>query len=190
MNRVRFLLSQHFFWHGGDRSEIFAQPIDPDERLLAITISFKSQRFWNLKGRTSVRNVYKSGPISAIISWFPPKSHVLKRNVDGSSIGKPRLAGIGGVLHNHKGLVLGFFSAPVGIKDSNEAELLDFLHLWTRCLSLMFRAMLTIWVMVLQNKHDVFLISSKAIKFNPSTTLSYTEARALSELALQVFKTL
>lgn len=88
----------------------------------------------------------------AIISWFPPKSHVLKWNVDGSSIGKPRLAGIGGVLHNHKALVLGFFSAPVGIKDSNEAELLDFLHIWTRCLSLMFRAMLTIWVMVLQNK--------------------------------------
>lgn len=60
----------------------------------------------------------------AIISWFPPESHVLKWNVDGSSIGKPRLAGIGGVLHNHKGLVLGFLSAPVGIKDSNEAELL------------------------------------------------------------------
>lgn len=52
---------------------------------------------------------------------------------------------------------------------------LDFLHIWTRCLSLMFRAMLTIWVMVLQNKHDVFLISSKAIKFNSSTTLYYTE---------------
>jgi ribonuclease HI len=50
---------------------------------------------------------------------------MLKWNVDGSSIGKHRLAGIGRVLCNHKGLVLGFFSAPVGIKDSNEFELLD-----------------------------------------------------------------
>ncbi|XP_011008504.1 PREDICTED: uncharacterized protein LOC105113854 [Populus euphratica] len=105
-------------------------------------------------GQTSVRNVtsLEQFQITSYHFMVYPKSHVLKWNVDGSSIGKPRLAGIGGALHNHKGLVLGFFSAPVGIKDSNEAELLDFLHIWTRCLSLMFRAMLTMWVMVLQNK--------------------------------------
>ena len=55
---------------------------------------------------------------------FPPEFYMLKRIVDGSSIGKPRLASIRRVLHNHKGIVLGFFSVFVRIKDSNEAELL------------------------------------------------------------------
>jgi ribonuclease HI len=49
---------------------------------------------------------------------------VLKWNVDRSSPGKPGPAGIGGVLRDHNGLLLRLFSIPVGIKDSNEAELL------------------------------------------------------------------
>jgi hypothetical protein len=43
---------------------------------------------------------------------------VLKWNVDGSRTFGP--TGIGGFLPDHKGLALGLFSIPVGIKDSNE----------------------------------------------------------------------
>jgi ribonuclease HI len=47
----------------------------------------------------------------------------LKWNVDGSSLGKPGPSGIDGVLQNHHGHLLGMFSVPVGILDSNIAEL-------------------------------------------------------------------
>jgi ribonuclease HI len=46
-----------------------------------------------------------------------------KWNVDGSSLGKPGPSGIGGVLRNHHGHLLGMFSVLVGILDSNIAEL-------------------------------------------------------------------
>ena len=45
--------------------------------------------------------------------------------MDGSSTGEPGNAGIGGVLRVHKGVVqCMYISIPVGIKDSNEAELI------------------------------------------------------------------
>jgi ribonuclease HI len=44
--------------------------------------------------------------------------------MDRPSLGKPSPISIDGVLHVHKGMVLGFFSNPVGTKDSNKAELL------------------------------------------------------------------
>jgi ribonuclease HI len=46
-----------------------------------------------------------------------------KWNVDGYSLGKPGPFGIGGVLQNHHDHLLGMFSVPVGILDSNIAEL-------------------------------------------------------------------
>jgi len=46
-----------------------------------------------------------------------------KWNVDGSSLGKPGPSRIGGVLRNHHGHLLGVFSVPVGILDSNLVEL-------------------------------------------------------------------
>ena len=52
----------------------------------------------------------------------PPLAGVLKFIVDGASRGKPGPASIGGVLLNFKGEVLISFSKPIGIKDSNEAE--------------------------------------------------------------------
>jgi len=55
--------------------------------------------------------------------WSPPMINSLKWNVDGSSLGKPGPSGIGGVLRNHHGHLLGMFSVPVGILDSNIAEL-------------------------------------------------------------------
>jgi ribonuclease HI len=46
-----------------------------------------------------------------------------KWNVDGSSLGKSGPSGIGGVLRNHNGIILGIFSLSVGILDSNVVEL-------------------------------------------------------------------
>jgi len=65
-------------------------------------------------------NVKKIRP-SITWSAFKP-TMVLKWNVDGSSPGKPGMAGIGGVLRDCNGKVICLFSIPVGIKDSNEAE--------------------------------------------------------------------
>lgn len=56
--------------------------------------------------------------------WSPPESYMPKWNLDGSSIGKPSFANIGGVFHNHKSLMLDFFSTLVRIKNSNEDEVL------------------------------------------------------------------
>lgn len=58
------------------------------------------------------------------IDWAPPRIGVLKFNVDGAALGKPGLAGIGGVLRNHEGRVLIRFSKAVGIEESNIAEIL------------------------------------------------------------------
>jgi len=55
------------------------------------------------------------------------ESFILEWNVDGSSLGKPGPAGIGGVLSDHNRMVLGLSSIPAGVKDSNEAELLAML---------------------------------------------------------------
>ncbi|XP_073262649.1 uncharacterized protein [Populus alba] len=59
----------------------------------------------------------------AVVVWSPPMTNCFKWNVDGSSLGKPGPSGIGGVLRNHHGILLGIFSSPVGILDSNVAEL-------------------------------------------------------------------
>ncbi|KAK3219243.1 hypothetical protein Dsin_013213 [Dipteronia sinensis] len=58
------------------------------------------------------------------IAWNPPLGLVLKFNVDGSARGNPGNAGIGGVLIDNTGKVLGLFSEHVGILDSNSAEIL------------------------------------------------------------------
>ena len=55
--------------------------------------------------------------------WSPPMVNSFKWNVDGSSLGKPGPSAIGGVLRNHHGHLLGMFFVPVGILDSNIAEL-------------------------------------------------------------------
>lgn len=64
------------------------------------------------------------------VSWCVTLSStgVLKFNVDGAARGKQGLASIGGVLRNHKGEVMYMFSKHVGIKDSNEAEVLVILE--------------------------------------------------------------
>ncbi|KAK2637967.1 hypothetical protein Ddye_025762 [Dipteronia dyeriana] len=58
------------------------------------------------------------------IEWVPPVGSVLCFNVDGSSKGNPRDAGIGGVLRDSMGKVLCLFSYYVGVEDANTAEAL------------------------------------------------------------------
>ncbi|XP_077233342.1 uncharacterized protein LOC143875615 [Tasmannia lanceolata] len=55
-------------------------------------------------------------------SWSPPSPGSLKLNFDGSSIDNPGAAGVGGLCRNHKGEVLWAYSGPIGLADSNEAE--------------------------------------------------------------------
>ena len=57
------------------------------------------------------------------VSWCSPFG-VLKFNVAEAARAKPELAGIEGVLRNHKGEVMYMFFKHVGIKDSIEAKVL------------------------------------------------------------------
>ncbi|KAK1564862.1 hypothetical protein Q3G72_013377 [Acer saccharum] len=54
--------------------------------------------------------------------WQPPSPSAMKFNVDGSSRGNPGNAGIGGVLRDCLGKVLGLFSLHIGYKDAISAE--------------------------------------------------------------------
>ncbi|XP_077223042.1 uncharacterized protein LOC143856662 [Tasmannia lanceolata] len=55
--------------------------------------------------------------------WVKPPVGFSKLNFDGSSLGNPGPAGIGGVLRNSEGEVVKAFSGPLGVADSTEAEL-------------------------------------------------------------------
>lgn len=68
-------------------------------------------------------------------SWCSPPFGALKFHVDGAARGKQGLASIRGILRNYKGNVLNMFSKHVGIKDSNEAEVLAILAPQTCCSS-------------------------------------------------------
>ncbi|XP_077232486.1 uncharacterized protein LOC143869814 [Tasmannia lanceolata] len=54
--------------------------------------------------------------------WVNPPVGFSKLNFDGSSLGNPGPAGIGGVLRNSEGDVVQAFSEPIGVADSTEAE--------------------------------------------------------------------
>ena len=56
--------------------------------------------------------------------WKRPPLNSLKFNINGSVRGKPRSAGIGGVLRDCKAAVKVVFSKFIGVTDSNVAELL------------------------------------------------------------------
>lgn len=65
--------------------------------------------------------------------WCPPSMGVFKFNVDGEVRGKLGPTGIGGVLRNSERAILLFFIESIGVKDSNEAELVGIrrtLGLW------------------------------------------------------------
>ncbi|EOY12946.1 Uncharacterized protein TCM_031451 [Theobroma cacao] len=60
-------------------------------------------------------------------SWSPPPTGEFKFNVDSSAKGRPGLAGCGGVLQDSDGNVVGLFFYPIGLHDSNFAELMAIL---------------------------------------------------------------
>ncbi|KAK2651993.1 hypothetical protein Ddye_011849 [Dipteronia dyeriana] len=66
---------------------------------------------------------YKVSVKPKIADWIPPKTNFLKFNVDGSTKGKPRPAGIGGVLRASNGKIICLFSLYVGIMDSNAVDI-------------------------------------------------------------------
>ena len=53
-----------------------------------------------------------------MVHWSPPLSSMLN-NVDSIARDEPSPAGVGGVLHNDKGVVLPMLSKHIGVKDSN-----------------------------------------------------------------------
>ncbi|XWS36014.1 hypothetical protein CRYUN_Cryun20dG0045700 [Craigia yunnanensis] len=60
----------------------------------------------------------------------------LKFNVNGSAVGKPGPAGYGGILRNKMGSILALFPGPLGIMDSNVAEVMAIkvaLEMFDRC---------------------------------------------------------
>ena len=61
--------------------------------------------------------------IPQIIRWHIPPSPFLKLNIDGSTLGNPGLAGVGGVLRDHWGRWISGFSLYVGLATNNLAEL-------------------------------------------------------------------
>ncbi|KAK2642953.1 hypothetical protein Ddye_024716 [Dipteronia dyeriana] len=87
-----------------------------------------------LHGRVLVRKearnqrIFKDIPVDSVwmedMKWIPPATNLLKFNVDGSVMSSPGFAGICGVLRNHLGKVLCFFSSYVGVQDVISAEIL------------------------------------------------------------------
>ncbi|XP_010258712.1 PREDICTED: uncharacterized protein LOC104598376 [Nelumbo nucifera] len=57
-----------------------------------------------------------------VLDWKPPQSNRLKLNFDGSSLGNPRLSGIG-VFKDEAEKVVTLFSGPIGVGDSARAEI-------------------------------------------------------------------
>ncbi|KAK3197919.1 hypothetical protein Dsin_021334 [Dipteronia sinensis] len=76
----------------------------------------------NIKDSCSTQDCVK---IHHPTEWNPPNGGAFKFNVDGSARGSPGNAGIGRVLRNNSGKVLGLFSNYVGINYSNSAEILE-----------------------------------------------------------------
>ena len=50
---------------------------------------------------------------------------MLKLNFDGSSLGNPGMASIGGVIRNEEGTILLYYSGPARVCSNNKAELLS-----------------------------------------------------------------
>ncbi|KAK3175707.1 hypothetical protein Dsin_032594, partial [Dipteronia sinensis] len=68
--------------------------------------------------------------------WTPPSCRGLKFNVDGFALGKPRPAGIRGVLRDSSGKVLCMFSKFIGVYDSNSVEIIAIHQACVLCASL------------------------------------------------------
>lgn len=58
----------------------------------------------------------------SVSTWLPPLDLELKLNFNGSSLGNPRLAGIGGLVTNASGACITAYSRPIGFGDATLAE--------------------------------------------------------------------
>ncbi|XVF37928.1 hypothetical protein REPUB_Repub20aG0053800 [Reevesia pubescens] len=78
-------------------------------------------RLWN-----EPREIYWSRSVSKPrpgVIWCYLGNAMLKFNVDGDAKGKPSPMGCDGVLRDSKGVVFDLFFSPLGVLDSNVAEL-------------------------------------------------------------------
>lgn len=57
--------------------------------------------------------------VSPLPSWNPPPTGICKLNFDGSTIGNPGLAGIGGIIQESSGSI----SGPIGVCIVNKPEM-------------------------------------------------------------------
>lgn len=58
-----------------------------------------------------------------MVSWSPPVESLYKLNCDGSVLGNPELANIGGVIRNSASDILLSFLGLIGRRSVDEAEL-------------------------------------------------------------------
>ncbi|KAL9405425.1 hypothetical protein Peur_002397 [Populus x canadensis] len=70
------------------------------------------------------RRVSPNGLIPRFLDLKSPDPPLLKWNIDASVPSSSGCADIGGVLGDAKGIVLGMFSVLIGVKESNEEELI------------------------------------------------------------------
>eukprot|EP00253_Pinus_taeda_P020626 PITA_20626 len=82
------------------------KPMGKDLRILK---TFQLEAF-----SSSPTGGHKARTSSQIHSWQPPPEACLKLNFDGASRGNPGIAGIGGVIRNHKGDIIHIFLQIVG----------------------------------------------------------------------------
>ncbi|KAK3205181.1 hypothetical protein Dsin_019227 [Dipteronia sinensis] len=85
-----------------------------------------------LNMKESCLEVKRVKPVKSA-EWLPPAGEALKFNVDGSAMGNPGIAGIGGVLRDKSGKVWGLFFAFVGRLDSMAAEILAIQRVVSMC---------------------------------------------------------
>eukprot|EP00253_Pinus_taeda_P011321 PITA_11321 len=91
-----------------------ANPSPRDQRILA---SFKLENANSAPTASSNLTPPKDSP-----GWHKPPAGFLKLNFDGASRGNPGLAGIGGVIRNHRGEILYIYSQALGEATNNEME--------------------------------------------------------------------
>ena len=75
---------------------------------------------------SSISNVSENGEdmVSSLVAWKPPRSGSSRLNVDGSSLGNPGQAGIGGLLiRDAEKCRVGFFDF-LGFMTNTQAELI------------------------------------------------------------------
>ena len=61
--------------------------------------------------------------IRQIIRWHAPPNPNIKLNTNGSSLGNPSIASVGGILRDHLGRWIADFSLHLGLAKNNMAEL-------------------------------------------------------------------